>query len=162
MCSSRFKMFLHAKYIWGLTGLPKLEHSLRPLFTLSATENTHHWLRVKEQTPESAMAVNDICLKNFSVYVPMNTHMYNSPHAQPLLLELLLTKDTPPPLEHLWPHFHDEKMLDMSHYTNQVQLSINWCSSVKATQNLSTKILIPHYFKQETLSLQLFCTLSKW
>jgi hypothetical protein len=47
MCSVKFKMFFHAKYIWSLMGLPKLGRSLRPNITVSATEN--HIIKTKRK-----------------------------------------------------------------------------------------------------------------
>jgi hypothetical protein len=113
----------------------------------------------------------DMCLT-------VDTQTYNSPHVQTLFLGAILTKD--PPVPHLrlpqilfWSiHFLREKMLDMSHYTNLVQLSLNPCSSVNhhtlishgcalALQGIGHTFLLEQIFTAINW-YQLLCTYFSW
>lgn len=83
---------------------------------------------------DTQMEINKI---GSSVYLDMQT--CNSPHTLSLLLEVLLIRGHPPlvylwhlQLSYKWPDFRHGRMSGMSRYMNEIQLSVNPCSSVKS------------------------------
>jgi hypothetical protein len=85
--------------------------------TLAVTSNRR---TLRSNTWERQRAFPDVCKM---ILHARSTHTCNSLHVLPLLLE---TFAGDPSLMHLWlPEFDCGKMLDMCHYMNLVQLSIN-------------------------------------
>jgi hypothetical protein len=97
-------------------------------------------------------------------HISMRKWNLNSPHVQPLLLKMILTKELPPPV-FLWPpqteYWRPDLNHDMSHYMNQIYLTVNPCSSVKPPHPYQSWLCFLIVWSRNSF-ITTFCTTSNW